>query len=107
MIRAIMFDLDGTLVQSERLKALSYAIAVQRIRGLAEPEPRAIDAYREIVGASREIASRHVISSLDLEEELRALMDEHGASDPVDVLTTMRKTIYDANRDRWGRPART
>ena len=96
MIRAIMFDLDGTLVQSERLKALSYAIAVQRIRGLAEPEPRAIDAYREIVGASREIASRHVMSSLDLEEELRALMDEHGASDPVDVLTTMRKTIYDA-----------
>ena len=31
MIRAIMFDLDGTLVQSEKLKAQAYAIAVQRL----------------------------------------------------------------------------
>ena len=27
MIRAVIFDLDGTLVQTERLKALSYARA--------------------------------------------------------------------------------
>ena len=51
MISAIIFDLDGTLVQSEKLKAQSYAIAVQRMRVLDEPEPRAIEAYREIVGA--------------------------------------------------------
>ena len=44
MISAIIFDLDGTLVQSEKLKAQSYAIAVQRMRGLDEPEPRAIEA---------------------------------------------------------------
>ncbi len=31
MINAIMFDLDGTLLQSEKLKSLSYAIAVQRM----------------------------------------------------------------------------
>ena len=37
MIHAIMFDLDGTLVQSEKLKALSYAKAVQSLRGLPEP----------------------------------------------------------------------
>ena len=28
MIRALIFDLDGTLVQTEKLKALSYAKAV-------------------------------------------------------------------------------
>ena len=50
MIRSIIFDPDGTLVQSEKLKALSYAMAVQRIRGLPEPDPQAIEAYREIVG---------------------------------------------------------
>jgi beta-phosphoglucomutase-like phosphatase (HAD superfamily) len=33
MINAVMFDLDGTLVQSEKLKAMSYAIATQRLRG--------------------------------------------------------------------------
>ena len=57
---AIIFDLDGTLVQSEKLKAQSYAIAVQRMRGLGEPEPRAIEAYREIVappGKSRPATS--------------------------------------------------
>ena len=52
MIRAIMFDLYGTLVQSEKMKALSYAVAVQRILGLSEPDQRAIEVYREIVGAS-------------------------------------------------------
>ena len=41
MIQAIVFDLDGTLVQSEKLKAEAYAIAVQRLRGLPEPDPRA------------------------------------------------------------------
>ena len=50
MIRAIMFDLDGVLVQSEKLKAQAYAMAVQRIRDLPEPDPRAIEAYRTIVG---------------------------------------------------------
>lgn len=47
-----MFDMDGVLVQNEKLKALSVAMAVQRLRGLAEPEPRAVEAHKEIVGAS-------------------------------------------------------
>ncbi len=63
MINAIIFDLDGTLVQSGKIKAQSSAIAVQRMRGLAEPEPRAIEAYREIVGSAREAATRHVIEN--------------------------------------------
>ncbi len=61
MINAIMFDLDGTLVQSEKLKAESYAIAVQRLRGLDRPDVRAITAYQATVGASREVASQFLI----------------------------------------------
>ncbi len=34
MIRAMILDLDGKLMQSGKLKARSYAIAVQRLRGL-------------------------------------------------------------------------
>ena len=63
MINVIIFDLDGTLMQSGNIKAQSYAIAVQRMRGLAEPEPRAIEAYREIVGSAGEVATRHVIEN--------------------------------------------
>ena len=96
MIKAIVFDLDGTLVQSEKLKAQSYAIAVQRLHGLAEPDARAVEAYREIVGASREVASRYIVERLDLEDDLRPLMPEHDAGEPWQVLTNMRKSIYDA-----------
>ena len=94
VIRAMMFDLDGTLVQSEKMKALSYAMAVQRLQGLPEPDPRAIEAYREIVGASREVASRHIMGSLAMEADLFPLMGEYGASEPWEVLTAMRTDIY-------------
>ena len=95
MIKAIMFDLDGTLVQSEKLKALSYAMAVQRLRGLSGPEPQAIEAYRDIVGASRDVASRHIVDKLALDADLRPYMDAYDASEPWEVLTAMRKAIYD------------
>ncbi|MGB0387003.1 MAG: HAD hydrolase-like protein [Ardenticatenaceae bacterium] len=39
MINAMIFDLDGTLVQTEKLKALSYAKAAVELRPeLAEDE---------------------------------------------------------------------
>ena len=95
MINAIMFDLDGTLVQSEKLKARSYAIATQRLRHLPEPDDRAIEAYREIVGAARDVASRHIMDSLKLEPDLQPLTAEYGVSEPWEVLAAMRKAIYD------------
>ncbi len=94
MIRAMMFDLDGVVVQSEKLKAQAYAIAVQRLRGLPEPDPRAIEAYRSIVGASREVAAQFVVDQLDLEQDLRPLMAEYKATEPHQVLTEIRTGIY-------------
>ena len=94
MISAIMFDLDGTLVQSEKLKALAYAMAAQRLLGLNEPDTRAIEAYRDIVGSARDVASRHVMESLGLEPQIRPLMAEHGATEPWEVLTAIRTEIY-------------
>lgn len=40
MIRAMIFDLDGTLVQTEKLKALSYARAAVQLcpRDITEAE---------------------------------------------------------------------
>jgi len=94
MIRAIIFDLDGTLVQSEKLKALAYAMAVQRIRELPEPDQTAVEAYREIVGADRNVASRHIMEKLGLWNELEPLMSRYGAAEPWEVLTAMRREIY-------------
>ena len=95
MISAIIFDLDGTLVQTEKLKAQAYAIAAQQVQGLAQPDDRAIEAYREIVGAAREVASRHIVDRLDLEEPLRGQMAQLGVSEPWEVLTSLRTKIYD------------
>ena len=94
MIRAIVFDLDGVVVQSEKLKAQAYAMAVQRIRRLPEPDPRAIEAYRAIVGASREVAAQFVVDELGLEADLRPLLEEYGKSEPREVLTEIRTAIY-------------
>ena len=95
MIRAMIFDLDGVLVQTEKLKARAYALAVQQIRNLPEPEIKASEAYREVVGAQREVTSRHVMDKLGLEGELRQLMPQYGVAEPWEVLTAVRYQIYD------------
>ena len=94
MIQAIIFDLDGTLVQTEKLKALSYAIAVQRLRKLPEPDQDAVEAYRAVVGASRKETSKFIMEQLGLEEELRPLASQYGVGEPSEVLTAMRTAIY-------------
>ncbi len=91
MIKAMLFDMDGTLVQNEKLKALSVALAVQQLRGLPEPDPRGIEAYRDMVGGSREAVSRHIVDLLELEADLRPLMTEYGATETWEVLGTMRR----------------
>ncbi len=71
MIRAMIFDMDGVLVQNEKLKALSVAMAVQQLRELPEPDPEGIEAYRDMVGASRELVSRHIVDKLGLKYEAK------------------------------------
>jgi len=68
-----MFDMDGVLVDSEKLKGVSVGMAVQRLRGFAAPDPQGIQAYRELVGASREVVSRHIVDKLGLEPDLRLM----------------------------------
>lgn len=92
-MQALIFDLDGTLVQSEKLKAHSYAVAAQRLAGLDEPDERAIDAYKEIVGSARDVASKHIVDRLGLESLLRPMMGE-GLDTPEAVLTKLRVDFY-------------
>jgi beta-phosphoglucomutase-like phosphatase (HAD superfamily) len=95
MIRAFIFDLDGVLVQTEKLKAQAYDLAAQQVLGLPEPDQRAGEAYREVIGASREVTSRHVMDKLGLEPKLRELMPRYGVSQPWEALTAVRYQIYD------------
>ena len=53
MIRLVIFDLDGTLVQTERLKAMSYARAAVELCPYQVSEEEVIEAYKDVVGLRR------------------------------------------------------
>jgi len=53
VIRAVIFDLDGTLVQTERLKAISYARAGAELCPYQVSEEEVIGAYKDVVGLPR------------------------------------------------------
>lgn len=65
-------------------EGLSYAVAVQHLLGVSQPDQGAVEAYREVSGTSRDVASRHVMEKLGLEDESRALMTRYRASEPWD-----------------------
>ncbi len=53
MIKAILFDLDGTLVQTEVLKASSYAKAINLLTNAIVKEERVMAVFENYVGLSR------------------------------------------------------
>ena len=65
-VSAFIFDLDGTLVETERLKALSYAEVVGRLTGANTPDSRAVELYERIVGSTDEMVCRQMIDEFDL-----------------------------------------
>ncbi len=69
-VRAFIFDLDGTLVETERLKARSYAEVVGSLTGANTPDPRAIELYERIVGSTDEMVCRQMIDEFGLAESL-------------------------------------
>jgi HAD superfamily hydrolase (TIGR01509 family) len=94
VIQAVIFDLDGTLVQSERLKAISYGRAIRERLDLAVPDERIFELYKEVVGQTRDVVSGSLVEALGLEECLRSHMAAYGAAEPRQVLTAMRLQIY-------------
>ena len=71
MIRAFVFDLDGTLVETEQLKALSYARAATALRpDLNEGE--VIAAFGDLVGLSRQEVAVDLMRRFGPEDAARA-----------------------------------
>ncbi|MGF1506564.1 MAG: HAD family hydrolase [Anaerolineae bacterium] len=96
MIRAAIFDLDGTLVQTERLKALSYARAAVDLCPYTLAEATVIDAFKDVVGLSRREVATHLVERFDLQEKAAALMDQFGVSTPWQAYVQVRLRHYHA-----------
>ncbi len=71
MIRAVIFDLDGTLVETEQLKAESYARAAIQLKPNTFSESEAISAFEDFVGGSREEVSKGMLYRFRLEDSAR------------------------------------
>jgi beta-phosphoglucomutase len=95
MIRAVIFDLDGTLIQTERLKAQSYARAAVQLKPGYFSEEEAYTAFGDFVGGSREEVARGMLNRLGLEEAAKVRMSDFSASDPWQVYVRLRLRIYE------------
>jgi beta-phosphoglucomutase len=96
MISAVLFDLDGTLLETEELKALSHARSVAELRpDVAEAD--VIAAYADdLVGHSRQEVATSLMQRFELEEAARERMAEFGEDEPWRVLVRIRHGIYEA-----------
>jgi len=95
MIRAMIFDLDGTLVQTEKLKALSYAKAVVDLCPEEVQEAEVIEAFKEVVGLPRKEVAIGLIDRFDLDGSVKGRMNEIGVDTPWQAFVQVRLRYYD------------
>jgi beta-phosphoglucomutase len=95
MIRAVIFDLDGTLIETEQLKAASYARAAIQLKPGSFSEQDALSAFADFVGGSREEVSKGMMNRFGLEDAARTRVAEFGANEPWQVYTRLRLRIFE------------
>jgi beta-phosphoglucomutase len=93
---ATIFDLDGTLVQTEALKARSYARAAVELSPDSVAAQEIIVAYDDMVGHSREEVAAALLARFGLEAHAEGRMRELGVSTPLDAYMALRLRIYEA-----------
>jgi beta-phosphoglucomutase-like phosphatase (HAD superfamily) len=94
MIRAFVFDLDGTLVETEELKALSYTRAAAELRpDLNEGE--VTEAFKDLVGLSRQEIAVGLMRRFGLEGAARTRMVEFEVDTPWQAYVQIRLRIYE------------
>ena len=95
MISAVIFDLDGTLVETEELKAIAHGRSVAALRPDV-PEDEAAAVYADdFVGHSRQAVAEGMMRRFDLESAARKRLDEFGEEEPWRVLVDIRVAIYE------------
>ncbi len=96
VIHTMIFDLDGTLVQTERLKALSYARAAVELCPQELREADVVAAFGDVVGLSRREVAEALVARFGLAEKAEARMDELGAATGWQSYVQLRLRIYES-----------
>lgn len=93
MIEAFIFDLDGTLVQTEVLKAKSYAKAAVELRPeLTEDE--VVEGFKAFVGLSRKEVAKGLLDRFDLRDAASKRMKDLGVTKPWQAFVDIRMDNY-------------
>jgi HAD superfamily hydrolase (TIGR01549 family) len=92
MIKAIIFDLDGTLIQTEVLKARSYARAIHLLTGKTVAEEKVLAGFSKFVGLSRIEVVQGLAS--EFQEELKGYFQEKGHDFLQQSILEKRLEIY-------------
>lgn len=95
MIRAMIFDLDGTLVQTEKLKALSYARAAVELCPAELSEEAVLAAFKDLVGLSRQEVAQGLIERFGLGDTARERMADLDVASPWQAFVRVRMQYYD------------
>jgi beta-phosphoglucomutase len=99
VISAVIFDLDGTLLETEELKALSYARAAVELRPGDVREADVTAAFGDLVGRSREEVATTLMRRFGLEEMARARMSKFEVDEPWQAFAAVRLEIYEGFLD--------
>ena len=95
MIQAICFDLDGVLLRTERLKAISYSRAIQQLSPGSISEDEVLDFFKTVVGLSRTEVAQALVKHFQLEASIQKHMAGLQAQTPWEALIEVRLPIYD------------
>jgi len=93
VIRAMIFDLDGTLVQTERLKARSYAAAAVQLRPELDAS-EVIERFKDVVGRPRREVAQYLLREFDLGAPATERMTELGVASAWQAYVQIRLDIY-------------
>ncbi|MEL7644852.1 MAG: HAD family phosphatase [Anaerolineaceae bacterium] len=94
-VRAVIFDLDGTLVQTEKIKAHSYAKALQEISPDVIQEEDVIEVYKSLVGLSRADVASGLLVGFNLEKAAGTRMAEFEVTTPWQAFVQIRLKYYE------------
>lgn len=92
MIKAIIFDLDGTLIQTEILKANSYALAINSLTKDAVSVQKVLDGFTNYVGLSRTEVAEGLVEEFTPELQ-KNFVDDNNQSIQERVLSK-RLSLY-------------